>query len=782
MVQLREKRILIDGQPTIILSGEIHYFRLAKTDWQDRLNKLKDLGCNTVASYIPWIVHNEVEGEFDLGEVGEFIDLCAKNDLWFIARPGPFVMAEMKNEGIPYWVYEKHPDAIPVGWNGESARSKTLDLLNEGYLNEVDRWYGAVVPILASRLQPKGGNVIAIQLDNEVGMLSWVNNQPDLTETVLCDFSAWLATHYSADELKKRYPVDIFDPSPRLQAFRTPKDDYALAFLNDFGDYNRTRIARYIDHLRKTAERLGVSGVPFVVNIHGCGGGRGTGFPMGLHHLYQAFTQSDGYLPGTDHYLGNISRENVGDMAFVNAFTHAVARPDQPISGMEFEVGSCDYGETGGLRLPGSAADLKVRMSLVQGNRALNYYLLAGGVNPVLKHPKPDGNGRIATTGQRHGFAAPISPEGDLDPTYNSLKDTTQAMRAIADKLADMDEQHDDLSLGLIVDYYKTDFRYGDKMMSLVQALELPRGWLGDITRTLIDLGYRFGAVDLQHRPIQTKTVVVASSSAMPVAVQAKLADHVRQGGNLFLVGDLPSHDMEAQPCTVLADALGLRPGAVRYSDNMFLSVRGIGIASFEPEVRIWRGQAVEGGEPFLRFAYREEHCGTIAKAGSGQAVLITCNYPSHPPLYRRIAQQIGLVAGLSHDYRYGGVVMQSVKGKTGERFLSLLNLDQEVKALALHENGQPLFEGQRVVLQAHQAKMLPLGVRFGSAVIHSSTVEVIRYSHGVLEFRPSEADETVLAHLPVSARVLGGKASRHGEVTQISVARHSGSLRISGI
>ena len=61
--------------------------------------------------------------------MGGFIDLCRENDLYFIARPGPFIMAEIKNEGIPHWVYERHPEIVPVGWDGRPATTPTVDYL-----------------------------------------------------------------------------------------------------------------------------------------------------------------------------------------------------------------------------------------------------------------------------------------------------------------------------------------------------------------------------------------------------------------------------------------------------------------------------------------------------------------------------------------------------------------------------------------------------------------------------------------------------------------------------
>jgi hypothetical protein len=102
------------------MCGEVHYFRLARDDWAGRLKSLKDAGCTAVASYIPWLWHELPDGTLDVTgrtrperDIAAFIDLCREHDLWFIARPGPFVMAELKNEGLPYRLYTEHPRAVP---------------------------------------------------------------------------------------------------------------------------------------------------------------------------------------------------------------------------------------------------------------------------------------------------------------------------------------------------------------------------------------------------------------------------------------------------------------------------------------------------------------------------------------------------------------------------------------------------------------------------------------------------------------------------------------------
>ncbi len=115
-------------------------------------------------------------------------------------------MAELKNEGLPYRLYREHPDIVPTGWDGIPAPTATVDYLAPAYLDECRRWYDAVLPVIADRLHPDGP-VIALQLDNEIGMLAWISNSPDLTDGALAEFWSWLRTKHG-DDLARRYPVD----------------------------------------------------------------------------------------------------------------------------------------------------------------------------------------------------------------------------------------------------------------------------------------------------------------------------------------------------------------------------------------------------------------------------------------------------------------------------------------------------------------------------------------------------------------------------------------------
>lgn len=761
MIEVRDKQFLIDGRPRLLIGGEIHYFRLQREDWQDRIDKLKAAGCNVVASYVPWLCHEPLEGQIDLTgttrpqlDLGAFIDLCQANDLYFFARPGPFIMAEMKNEGLPYWVYTKHPEIIPQSWDGKRAPTRTVDYLAPGFLEEVRHWYEAVLGVIAPRLQPNGGNIIAVQLDNEIGMLSWISNAPDLTDALLADFVSWLQQHYAPTALQRRYPFVLENPAIRDTAFRTPQEAYAPALLRDLGHYMRDRFARYVAVLRGYAEACGVRDVPFVVNIHGTDAGRGLTFPIGISQLYPAYTQAAGYLAGSDHYIGDLTTRNFQDLYLINAFMDSVNRPEQPLTSVEFEAGSGDYGGSYGGRLHPAAVDFKTRMCVAQGNRLLNYYLFTGGINYLLDTPVHDGNDRISFTGERHGTAAPVNPEGVLSYTYPRMARVIKTLLAAAEPLATMHEEHDPVALAFIPDYYMTEYRYPGsvQMADLVANLEIHRGadaW-EIVVRAMLFAGYRFGALDVQDHPFSpatTPVLVLPSAHYMDGALQQKIVDYLTAGGGVLLYGEVPLLDMEAQPCTILADALGLTPAGARSASSFYyLSLCAEGWAAPRPEVRTHYAQGFTAarGDVLLRVVDSGEACGFDIAVGRGRAIVVSAAYTCDVPLFRLALEKLGARAGLQHDFERHGIFLTSSASDGGERFLHMLNLDAFDKELHLTDQGHPLLGGRALVLRGTEGLLLPLNVGFGPVRVAYSTAEVVAVAGDALTFRLTQPQDVI--------------------------------------
>ena len=109
---VKEGHFWIDGQAQLLQAGEFHYYRTPSEQWRHRLNLLIEAGFKTVAAYIPWIWHqpeanlSDVDGHsHPMRDLAGFLDLAAEMGLYIIARPGPYIMAETINEGLPPWVF-----------------------------------------------------------------------------------------------------------------------------------------------------------------------------------------------------------------------------------------------------------------------------------------------------------------------------------------------------------------------------------------------------------------------------------------------------------------------------------------------------------------------------------------------------------------------------------------------------------------------------------------------------------------------------------------------------
>ncbi|XP_071215694.1 beta-galactosidase-1-like protein 3 [Salvelinus alpinus] len=86
----------LEGEPFHILGGSIHYFRVPRAYWEDRLLKMRACGVNTLTTYVPWNLHEQKRGILKA-----YIRLAAELGLWVILRTGPYICAEWDLGGMP---------------------------------------------------------------------------------------------------------------------------------------------------------------------------------------------------------------------------------------------------------------------------------------------------------------------------------------------------------------------------------------------------------------------------------------------------------------------------------------------------------------------------------------------------------------------------------------------------------------------------------------------------------------------------------------------------------
>jgi len=143
------------GMPQVLLCGEMHYFRIPSGLWFDRLLKLKRAGFNCVNIYFAWNYHEVEPGVFDVSgerDFTRFIEIARDLGLYVVARVGPYICSEWDNGGHPDWLINK--DLVP----------RSLD---PSYFSYAERWLRFVLSILARYSVKRGGNLVAVQLENE---------------------------------------------------------------------------------------------------------------------------------------------------------------------------------------------------------------------------------------------------------------------------------------------------------------------------------------------------------------------------------------------------------------------------------------------------------------------------------------------------------------------------------------------------------------------------------------------------------------------------------------
>uniref|UniRef100_A0A8C3TVT8 Galactosidase beta 1 like n=1 Tax=Catharus ustulatus TaxID=91951 RepID=A0A8C3TVT8_CATUS len=148
-----------DGAPFRYISGSIHYARVPRPAWRDRLLKMYLSGLSTVQVYVPWNYHETLPGVYDFTgnrDVEAFLDLTAELGLLVILRPGPYICAEWEMAGCR-----------PAGV--DAAASPCPASVPPAYLAAVDSWLHVLLPKIRPRLYQQGGNIISVQVENEYG-------------------------------------------------------------------------------------------------------------------------------------------------------------------------------------------------------------------------------------------------------------------------------------------------------------------------------------------------------------------------------------------------------------------------------------------------------------------------------------------------------------------------------------------------------------------------------------------------------------------------------------
>ncbi|XP_023235780.1 beta-galactosidase-like isoform X2 [Centruroides sculpturatus] len=208
-VDFENNCFLKDGQPFRYISGSLHYFRVPKVYWRDRMIKMKAAGLNALQTYVEWSSHEPEIGTYnfrDNNDIFTFLDTAQEVGLLVIFRPGPYICAERDLGGFPYWLLREKPNIV-------------LRSSDNTYLKYVDKWLGVLLPLIKPYLYENGGPIITVQVENEYGQHG-------------CDFEYMshlrdVIRHYLGNNIvlfKTDIPKDVFYKCDNIDGVLTTAD------------------------------------------------------------------------------------------------------------------------------------------------------------------------------------------------------------------------------------------------------------------------------------------------------------------------------------------------------------------------------------------------------------------------------------------------------------------------------------------------------------------------------------------------------------------------------
>lgn len=167
--EIKGGSFVYDGKAIQIHSGEMHFARVPKEYWRHRLQMIKAMGLNTVATYVFWNYHETSPGvwNFKTGNknIREFIKTAQKVGLMVILRPGPYACAEWEFGGYPWWL--------------EREKSLVIRSYNKPFLDSCKTYINKLAEQVKDLQITKGGPIIMVQAENEFG--SYVAQRKDIS-------------------------------------------------------------------------------------------------------------------------------------------------------------------------------------------------------------------------------------------------------------------------------------------------------------------------------------------------------------------------------------------------------------------------------------------------------------------------------------------------------------------------------------------------------------------------------------------------------------------------
>lgn len=548
----------VGGRARLFISADYPYYRDEVDNWRDRLASLKSLGIEVVSAYIPWRHHQpdpKTAPDFSgisrpNRNVAGFLSRCADLNLMVIAKPGPFIHAELNYGGLPDWTCPANNPKIeellnsddkPGYWSGArlSQDGKSVEAwplpapFSPEFLRLAREWLMRVGETVIRPNQAPAGPIVGVQVGNE-GIYS--NGQHalwayDYSPSALARFAGFLKAKYSELEKYNHLHGTTFlawadIPAPR--GWTSPETQQASRQYVDWGAFE----AQYMqDIFREWSDLLEVH-VPVFLNQNP---------PLDAHFGQDAWLSRveperwQGFQYGFTNWVGDIS-------ANASAFDRYLLTAKRfPGPNMEENWGFAELYDPA--YVEASTSFYQTLAILNSGATGFNVYTGVGtahadkNLEAIRKAPYPD--------------AAPIGADGSLTPKAETVRWMTKFFaRCGEDFLACRPVQP--VAWGLYLPHVRLAAWSPEDNASAPQH----GGHLREFQSQMRGLHLDYGILNLETASLETlhsyDFVFLAGGEEMVAAVQQKLADYALGGGKLVFLEKIPRLDENGETCEVL--------------------------------------------------------------------------------------------------------------------------------------------------------------------------------------------------------------------------------------
>nr|MDO8099608.1 beta-galactosidase [Candidatus Njordarchaeota archaeon] len=617
-VRVSENCFLVNGRKLMLRAGELHYSRVKRDQWADRLRRMREAGLNTLSTYFFWNWHELKEGEFDFTgtthperDIEHFLDLVGESGLMVISRQGPWACAEWLNGGFPQWLFDKHPEIMSLDSAGRvtsrmEPHAPVVSYLHPTYLEYSRKWLKAFIQVLKKFDERFPDKLLMVQADNETcyGFHTSpfdtdynpinIGSREDGAEGL---YQEWLRRKYgSTSKLNSYYGTDYGDFGGIDPARSSPKTKGQLLSMFDWAAFKEDVITDYILEVAKVFMEAGIK-VPISANE----------ITTTYGNPSNMYEKSRHFFVGIDMYPSSIRDTLDATTKVIEPIEIMKAQcPGQYPTSLEFQGGWYNA------KVPLNTTHLHQRISYAQGLKGISYYMWVGGTNPK----------GWGTTGESYDYDCAVQQDGRDGrrlPVMKRFLDFTHANEETILESKSLSE--------IGVSYYHPNFYWcgplNTKSAGLLYNIAAEVSRFPSFETILQMAGFNFEYFDLEHiNPngvSKYKMLIIPLYDFLDESAQNSVISLIENGSTVLLGPTIPVLGGNMESCTILYDALKIK--VLENVETESVELRNSGSLSIS-RVNILRSEDTRA-RPIAKTSSMGRVCGYLKKVKKGQAVVL---------------------------------------------------------------------------------------------------------------------------------------------------------------